>query len=77
MSDKGADMNQLYEQIRDKRIVLWGVGIFQRDLENLYSFPRLLYYVEDSLEEKKQNKKIKKQYSISSGVYDHVEIELI
>lgn len=44
-------MNELYQKIWDKRIVFWGVGILQNDLEGLYSFPHLLYYVDDFVEE--------------------------
>ncbi len=70
-------MNQLYEQIRDKRIVLWGVGIFQRDLENLYSFPRLLYYVEDSLEEKNQINVSRNQIFSSKKLETEIRKDLV
>lgn len=47
-------MEGTYEQIKEKRIVIWGVGRLQCDLEGLYSFPRFLYYVDDSIKEKDQ-----------------------
>lgn len=47
-------MVSLYNKIRDKRIVIWGVGILQTDLEGLYDFPRFLYYIDDQVSEKKR-----------------------
>lgn len=41
-----------YDRIKDKRIVLWGVGILQTDLEGLYTFEKFLYYVDDFIQEK-------------------------
>lgn len=41
-------MPELYEKIKEKRIIIWGIGRLQCDLEGLYFFRRFLYYVEDS-----------------------------
>ena len=40
-------MTNIFNKIKDKNIVIWGVGIRQTDLEGLYSFPKILYYVDD------------------------------
>ncbi len=45
-------MTDIYEKIKGKRIVIWGVGRLQCDLEGLYSFSDFLYYVDDSFQEK-------------------------
>lgn len=45
-------MTEIYEKIKEKKIVIWGVGRLQSDLEGMYSFPNLLYYVDDSIRER-------------------------
>lgn len=44
-------MTGMYDRIKEKRIVIWGVGRLQCDLEGLYSFPGFLYYVDDSVQD--------------------------
>ncbi|MBS5958076.1 MAG: hypothetical protein KIC73_14325 [Clostridiales bacterium] len=41
-----------YENIKEKRIVIWGIGILQTDLEGLYSFSNVLYYVDDCISDR-------------------------
>lgn len=41
-------MNQIYENIKNKRIVIFGVGIIQADLLGLLQFENLQYYICDS-----------------------------
>lgn len=41
--------------IKDKKIVIWGIGILQSDLDGIFGFPNLpdfLYYVDDCIQEK-------------------------
>ncbi len=40
-------MGGVLEKIYNKRIVIWGTGILQKDLEGLYPFPEFLYYVDE------------------------------
>jgi|GEM_PF-387705 len=37
----------MYENIKDKRIVIWGMGILQIDIMELFRFKRLLYIIND------------------------------
>lgn len=43
-------MNMIYEKIKDKRIVIFGVGIIQADLLGIFEFKNLQYYVCDMVE---------------------------
>ena len=41
--------------IKDKKIVIWGIGILQSDLDGIFGFsnlPDFLYYVDDCIQEK-------------------------
>ena len=40
------------EYLNGRDIVIWGVGVMQTDLEGLYSFKNVLYYVDDFVREK-------------------------
>ncbi len=40
-------MNNLYEKIKDKRVVVFGTGILQSDIVGLFHFNNLLYFVDD------------------------------
>ena len=44
---RGKYMGGVLEKIYNKRIVIWGTGILQKDLEGLYPFPEFLYYVDE------------------------------
>lgn len=39
-------------RIKDKKIVIWGVGILQSDLEGVFVFSDFLYYVDHKIQEK-------------------------
>ena len=41
----------MYEIIKDKRIVVWGIGILQSDIIGIFPFCNLLYFVDDFYEE--------------------------
>lgn len=45
-------MENSITSIKEKKIVIWGAGILQSDLEGLYSFPNVLYYVDDYITER-------------------------
>lgn len=45
-------MKKLYEKIIKSNVIIWGVGILQTDLEGIYSFPNIIYYVDDNLKNK-------------------------
>lgn len=40
-------MGSILDKIYHKKIVIWGRGILQKDLEGLYSFQEILYYVDE------------------------------
>lgn len=43
------DMGGIYDRIKDKNIVIWGTGTVQKDLEGLYPFLSIRYYVDDNI----------------------------
>lgn len=45
-------MNEYRIDYQHKRIVIWGVGAMQTDLEGLYEFDNVLYYIDDDIQDK-------------------------
>lgn len=45
-------MKDIIEQIREKTIVIWGVGILQTDLEGMFLSGRISYYIDDDIQDK-------------------------
>lgn len=42
-------MVDVFERIKEKKIVIWGIGALQEDLEGIYSFSNCIYYVDDKV----------------------------
>ena len=45
-------MKDILERIKGKKIAIWGVGILQTDLEGLFSFGKISYYIDDDIQDK-------------------------
>lgn len=49
---KGVEMPEIDAAIRDKDIIIWGIGALQSDLEGTCSLVNILYYIDDYILEK-------------------------
>ena len=45
-------MKDIFERIKGRKIAIWGVGILQTDLEGLFPFGRISYYIDDDIQDK-------------------------
>ena len=45
-------MAEIMDRLKGKNIVIWGVGALQTDLEGIFDFGNILYYIDDFVREK-------------------------